>query len=65
MNIQTPIIYFFGFHTGFEPTNGGRLIRLMCRGMRIGQALFSLKIEPGILRVRPWKELLQTPIIFP
>jgi len=28
--------------------------------MRTGQALFSLEIEPGIPRVRPWKELLAT-----
>jgi len=28
--------------------------------MRIGQALFPLEIEPGIPRVRPWKELLAT-----
>jgi len=51
---------FFGFRTGFRPTKGGQLIRLMCRGMRIGQALFPLGIELGIPRVRPWKELLAT-----
>ncbi|AES82301.1 hypothetical protein MTR_7g110840 [Medicago truncatula] len=28
--------------------------------MRTSQALFSLEIEPGISRVRPWKELLAT-----
>jgi hypothetical protein len=28
--------------------------------MRTGQALFPLGIEPGIPRVRPWKELLAT-----
>jgi len=28
--------------------------------MRTGQALFPLEIEPGIPRVRPWKELLAT-----
>jgi hypothetical protein len=28
--------------------------------MRTGQALFLLKIEPGIPEVRPWKELLAT-----
>jgi hypothetical protein len=32
----------------------------MLRGMRTGQALFPLGIEPGIPRVRPWKELLAT-----
>jgi hypothetical protein len=30
------------------------------RGMRTGQALFPLGIEPGIPRARPWKELLAT-----
>nr|ABN08011.1 hypothetical protein MtrDRAFT_AC154113g7v2 [Medicago truncatula] len=30
----------------------------MRRGMRTGQTLFPLRIEPGIFRVRPWKELL-------
>jgi hypothetical protein len=52
--------FFFGFHTGFRPTKGGRLIRLMRRGMHTGQALFPLGIEPGIPRVHPWKELLAT-----
>jgi hypothetical protein len=28
--------------------------------MRTGQALFLLGIEPGIPRIRPWKELLAT-----
>jgi len=28
--------------------------------MRIGQTLFPLRIELGIPRVRPWKELLAT-----
>jgi len=37
-----------------------RLIRLMCRGTRTGQALFLLGIELGIPRVRPWNELLAT-----
>jgi len=32
----------------------------MRRGMRTGQVLFPLGIEPGIPRVRPWKELLAT-----
>ena len=54
------IIFFFGFRTGFRPTNGGRLIRLVRRGMRTGQTLFLQGIEPGISRVRPWKELLVT-----
>jgi len=46
-------VFFFFFRTGFRPTNGEQLIRLMCRGMRSGQALFPLEIEPGIPRVRP------------
>jgi len=53
-------LFFFGFRTGFRPTKGGRLIRLVRRGMRTGQALFPLGIEPGIPQVRPWKELLAT-----
>jgi len=32
----------------------------MRRGMRTGQTLFPLRIEPGIPQVRPWKELLAT-----
>jgi len=32
----------------------------MRRGMHTSQALFPLRFEPGILRVRPWKELLAT-----
>jgi hypothetical protein len=52
------IFYFFGFRTGFRPTKGGRLILLVRRGMCTDQALFPLGIEPGIPRVRPWKELL-------
>lgn len=51
---------FFCFRTGFRPTKGGRLIRLMRRGMCTGQALFPLEIEPGIPQVRPWNELLAT-----
>jgi len=43
-----------------ERINGGRLIRLVCRGMRIGQVLFFLGIELGILRIRSWKELITT-----
>jgi len=54
------IIIFFCFRTGFRPTNGGRLIQLMRKGMRIGQALFPLGIESDIPRVYPWKELLAT-----
>ena len=60
INIICIIFFFFGFLIGFRPTNGGRLIQLMRRGMRIGQTLFPLGIEPGIPRVRPWKELLAT-----
>ena len=54
------IFIFFCFRTGFRPTKDGRLIRLVRRGMRTGQALFPLGIEPCIPRVRPWKELLAT-----
>jgi len=53
-------LFFFGFRIGFRPTNGGRLIWLVRRDMRTDQALFPLGIEPGIPRVRPWKELLAT-----
>jgi len=52
--------FFFGFCTGFHPINGGWLTQFIRRGMRTGQALFPLTIEPGISRVRPWKELLAT-----
>ena len=52
-------IFFFCFRTGFRPTKGERLIRLVRRGMRIGQALFP-GIEPDIPQVRPWKELIAT-----
>jgi len=52
--------FFFGFCTGFRPVKGGRLIRLVRRGMWTGQALFLLGIEPGIPWVCPWKELLAT-----
>jgi hypothetical protein len=51
---------FFCFCTGFRPTKSGRLIRLVCKGMRTDQALFPLGIKPGIPRVRPWNELLAT-----
>jgi hypothetical protein len=40
--------FFFGFRTGFRPTKGGQLIRLVRTGMHTGQALFPLGIEPGI-----------------
>jgi hypothetical protein len=39
--------FIFGFCTSFRPTKGGRLIRLVRKGMRTGQALFPLEIEPG------------------
>jgi len=32
----------------------------MRRGMRTGQVLFFMRIEPGIPRLRHWKELLAT-----
>jgi len=51
---------FFSFRIGFRPTNGGRLIRLVRRGMHTGQELFPLGFESGIPRVRPLKELLVT-----
>jgi hypothetical protein len=54
-NYKHVLFYFFGFRTGFQPTSGGRQIRLMRRGMCTSQALFPLGIEPGIPRVRPWK----------
>jgi len=44
--------FFFGFRIAFQPTKGGRLIWLMRKGMRTGQVLFPLEIEPGIPRVR-------------
>ena len=50
----------FGFRTDFRPTNGERLIQLMRRCMRTGQALFPLGIDSDIPRVYPWKELLAT-----
>jgi hypothetical protein len=53
---QTQNFFFFFFSTGFRPTKDERLIRLVRRGMRIGQALFPLEIEPGIPRIRHWKE---------
>jgi len=53
ISLYINFIYFFGFRTGFRFTKSERLIQLMRRGMRIGQALFHLEIEPGILRVRP------------
>jgi hypothetical protein len=54
------IFYFFAFRTGFRPTKGGRLIRLVRRGMRTGQVLFSLRIVAGIPLVHPWKEFIAT-----
>ena len=54
------IIFFFGFRTGFRPIKGERLIRLMPKGMRTGQTLFPLEIEPDIPRIRPWKEFIVT-----
>jgi hypothetical protein len=47
------LIFFFCFRTGFRPTKGGRLIRLVRRGMHSDQVLFPLGIESGIPRVRP------------
>jgi hypothetical protein len=37
---------FFCFRTDFRPIKGGRLIQLVRRGMRTGQVLFPLGIEP-------------------
>jgi len=51
-------LFIFVFRIGFRPINDERLIRLMRRGMRTGQALFPLRIEPGISQIRPWKELM-------
>ena len=53
IDIQNVILLFFCFRTGFRPTNGGRLIWLMRRGMRTGQVLFPLGIEIGIPQIRP------------
>jgi len=60
LKISQSIYTFLFFRTGFQPTKGWRLIRLMRKGMRTGQALFPLGIEPVIPRVRLWKELLAT-----
>jgi hypothetical protein len=38
--------FFFCFRTGFRPTKGGRLIRLVRRDMRIGQVLFPWESNP-------------------
>jgi len=54
------LFIFCCFRTGFRFIKGGRLIRLIRRGMHTGQVLFLLGIEPGISRVPPWKELLAT-----
>jgi hypothetical protein len=40
--------YFFSFSHRFRPIKGERLIWLVRRDMRTGQALFPLKIEPDI-----------------
>lgn len=53
-------VIFFCFCTGFRPINSGGLIRLMRKGMRTGQALFLLGIEPYISRIRLWKKFLTT-----
>ncbi|KAK2436018.1 hypothetical protein QL285_021035 [Trifolium repens] len=45
--------FFFLLSHRFRPTKGERLIRLVRRGMRTGQAFFPLGIEPGIPRARP------------
>jgi len=60
LNKSKVLTFFFGFRTGFRPTNGEQLIRLVRRGMRTGQELFLLGFEPGIPRIRPWNELLAT-----
>jgi hypothetical protein len=61
-NVTESHIYFLFFLLShrFQPTKGERLIRLARRGMRTGQALFPLRIESGIPRVRTWKKLLVT-----
>jgi len=43
------IFYFFCFRIGFWSTKGGRLIRLMRRGMRTGQTLFPWESNPVFL----------------
>ena len=60
LHLSFYLFLFFCFRIGFRSTKGIWLIRLMRRGMRAGQALFPLGIEPGILQVCPWKELLTT-----
>jgi hypothetical protein len=50
--------YFILLSHRFRSIKGGRLIRLVRRGMRTDQALFPLKIEPGISRARPWKDFI-------
>jgi hypothetical protein len=40
--------HFFCFRTDFQFIKGGRLIRLVRRGIRTGQALFFLEIEPDV-----------------
>jgi len=45
-------IFYFGFRTGFQPINDGRLIQLMRRGMHTGQELFLMGFDPSIPRIR-------------
>jgi hypothetical protein len=54
------IIFDECFRTGFWPTKGGQIIRLVRRGMHTGQSLFPMWIEPGIPRLYSWKEFLAT-----
>jgi hypothetical protein len=39
-------------------SKGGRLIRLVHRGICTDQVFFLLGIEPGVFRIRPWNEFL-------
>lgn len=62
-DIQTKMVltsdkFFFFFRTGFQPIKDRRVIRLVRRGIHIGQVLFPMGIESDILQIRPWKELL-------
>lgn len=50
--------FFFLLSHRFSTQQRWRLIRFVRRGMRTGQALFPLKIELGIPRIRPWNEFL-------
>jgi hypothetical protein len=56
------LTFFFCFRTGFRPTKGGRLIRLVRRDMRTGQTLCPMGIESSIPRICPWNELLATEV---